>query len=99
MKMTTIEKTEIEIKKIIYKFLKPEEYKLFVFGSRATNNARKFSDYDIGISGSKPISFKKTALIKEALEESDLPFRVDIVDFSMVSSEFKKEALSRIIKL
>jgi len=46
MNKTTIEKPEIEIKKIIYKFLKPKEYKLFVFGSRATNNSRKFSDYD-----------------------------------------------------
>lgn len=99
MKKIIIKKPEQKIKEIICKFLEPEEYKLFVFGSRATEQARKFSDFDIGISGRKPLSFRKIALIKEALEESDLPFKVDIVDFKMVSPEFKKEALSKIKEL
>jgi len=33
------------------------------------------------------------AEIEEALEESDIPYKADIVDFSLVSSDFKKVAL------
>ena len=39
------------------------------------------------------------AEIEEALEESDLPYRVDIVDFSSVSNDFRKVALTKIKKL
>jgi len=38
-------------------------------------------------------------LIDEAFEESDLPFKVDIVDFSLVSDKFRKTALSKIKEL
>ena len=51
----------------------------------AAGKARKFSDYDIGVIGQKPLDFKKIALIKGEFEESDLPYRVDVVDFSTVS--------------
>ncbi len=92
-------KYEQEIKKIIFQFLNPLEYKIFIFGSRANNKARKFSDYDIGIIGKKRVPWFILALIEEQFENSDLPFRVDVVDFSLVSPNFRKVALSKIIKL
>lgn len=99
MKKITTKKPEQEIKSIIYRFLDPREYEIFIFGSQANGQAERFSDYDIGISGKGHLSLKKLSLIREAFEESDLPFNVDIVDFSQVSSRFRKQALSRIIKL
>ena len=99
MKKTNIKKPEQNIKEIIYKFLKPQDYQIFIFGSRVAGEAGEFSDFDIGISGSKHLTLKKLALIKEAFEESDLPYMVDIIDFSTVTPYFKEEALSRIIKL
>lgn len=92
-------KTEKEIKDIIFLFLDKKKYQVFIFGSRALKKAEKFSDYDIGIWGEKPVSDDVLAMIKETLEESDLPYVVDIVDFSLVSPEFKKVALSKIKKL
>jgi len=92
-------KVESEIKKIIFQFLDPKKYKVFIFGSRAKEKARKYSDYDIGISGKRPLPSYLKVLIEEALEESDLPFKVDIVDFSKVSKDFKKVALKNIKKL
>ena len=44
-------KAELEIKKIIFQFLNPKEYQVFIFGSRAKGKAKKYSDYDIGILG------------------------------------------------
>ena len=92
-------KVELEIKKIIFQFLDPKKYKVFIFGSRAKGKARKYSDYDIGILGKRPLPSYLKVLIEEALEESNLPFKVDIVDFSNVSEDFKKVALKKIKEL
>jgi len=92
-------KVELEIKKIIFQFLDPKKYKVFIFGSRAKGKAKKYSDYDIEILGKKPLPSYLKVLIEEALEESDLPFKVDIVDFFNVSEDFKKVALKNIKKL
>ncbi|MDA2935675.1 nucleotidyltransferase domain-containing protein [Patescibacteria group bacterium AH-259-L05] len=94
--MKSAEKT---IKKIIFQFLDPKVHKVFIFGSRATGKAKKYSDYDIGIWSKKPIPSSTKILIEEALEESDLPYNVDIVDFSFVDKKFKDIALSKIKQL
>ena len=91
--------SEKEIRNIIFQFLDPKEYQVFIFGSRVTGKSKKYSDYDIGILGKKTVSWSKVVLIEEALEKSDLPYKVDIVDFSLVSSKFKKVALSKIKRL
>ncbi len=90
-----MKKAEKEIKKIIHSFINSSQYRVFVFGSRATGKAKRYSDYDIGIIGKKPLPSKIKVLIEEALEESDLPFKVDIVDFSQLSSGFKEVALGK----
>ena len=90
---------EETIKEIIFRFLDPKEYKVFIFGSRITRKAEKYSDYDVGIIGKKSVPSVTKVLIEEALEKSDLPYRVDIVDFSLVSSGFRKVALSKIKEL
>lgn len=89
----TQKQIENDIKKIIFKHLSPQKYQIFVYGSRATGRARKWSDYDIGIMGKSPIP--KTLLWKteEELEESDLPVIVRVVDFAKVDKEFKQVAL------
>ena len=92
-------KAEKKIKEIIYRFLDPKEYQVFIFGSRAVGKSKKYSDYDVGIFGKKSVPATKMVLIEEALEESDLPYKVDVVDFSLVSADFKKVALSKIKKL
>jgi len=95
-KKLTFKKAEKEIKKIIFRFLNLKEYQVFIFGSRVTGKAKKFSDYDVGIFGKKPISFETLGLIDEAFENSDLPYIINVVDFSMVPKNFKKIALSKI---
>jgi predicted nucleotidyltransferase len=91
-----IEKT---IKETVFKFLNPRKHRVFIFGSRATGRANKFSDYDIGILSKKPLPFDRLAFIEEAFEESNLPFRVDIIDFSLVSPRFRKIALAKFKRL
>jgi len=92
-------KIEKEIKEIIFRFLNSKEFQVFIFGSRTTGKAKRYSDYDVGIWGKKPVPASTVVLIEEAFEESDLPYKVEIVDFSLVSPEFRKVALSKIKKL
>jgi len=71
----------------------------FIFGSRTTNQAQKYSDIDIGLTPPQPIPLAKICLIKEALENSDIPYLVDLVDFSQTSGNFKSIALKKTIDL
>lgn len=87
------------IKETIARFLDLRKYKVFLFGSRASNNAHKFSDFDVGIKGKKPVPPKILTLIKDILEESNLPYTIDVVDFSSVSKNFEKTALKKIKEL
>jgi predicted nucleotidyltransferase len=61
-----------------------------VFGSRVDGTAAKYSDVDIAIKGREKLSLETRAALRTAFEESDLPFRVDIMDWHGISGEFKK---------
>ena len=91
--------TIAEIKKILFKFLDPQKDRVFIFGSRAIGGARKFSDIDIGVKSEKQIDSLLLSDIEEAFEESDIPYTVDVVDFSQVSDKFKELAEQKIINL
>jgi len=64
--------------------------KVFAFGSRLNNRAKKYSDLDIAIIGSKKLSLRTLGALRDAFAESNLPFRVDIVDWHTVSKEFRQ---------
>lgn len=87
------------LRQIIYKYLPDDSYKAFVFGSRATGRNRKFSDLDLGINGPKPLTPKEYISIQSDLEESDIPYRVDLVDFAKINNKFKQVLNSSIIKI
>lgn len=90
---------EKKVKEVVFSVIPSKEIKVFIFGSRATGNASRFSDIDLGIKGSAPISGVRIAEIKELFEDSNLPFKVDVVDFSRVSKKFSDVATKRIIAL
>lgn len=50
------------------------------FGSRVTGKAKPFSDLDLAIMGDEPLSLETRARLEEAFSESDLPWKVDILD-------------------
>jgi len=87
------------IRQTIRKYLPGEDCKIFVYGSRATGKADKWSDIDVGIKGRERIPFDVLATISEEIRESDLPYMVDVVDFNRVSEKFRKVATRNILKL
>ena len=65
--------------------------KVWLFGSRATGENRPGSDIDIAIDEGTIIDFFRLAQARDALEESAIPYKVDLVDYASVAVEFREE--------
>ena len=84
--------------RILYQHLDTSQYGVFLFGSRARGTARRNSDIDIGIIGKQPLPWLLIEDIQEIMEESDLLYEVDLVDFSQLNDPaFKRFALNNIV--
>ncbi len=63
--------------------------KVWAFGSRATGKrVRRFSDLDLAVGGEE-LPLELLDSLRAALDESRLPFKVDIVDLATVTPEFR----------
>ncbi len=59
------------------------------FGSRVQGTAKPFSDLDLAVMGDVPLDFRQLAALKDAFADSNLPFRVDVVDWATTSEAFR----------
>ena len=84
------------VKQIVLKHVPKNEFAVFLFGSRASSNSNSLSDIDVGIMGTKPLPTLIMADLDSDLEESIVPFKIDLIDFYQVDQAFKDEALSSI---
>lgn len=84
-------------KEIVLRTVQDAPFQVFLFGSRAINSNNKFSDIDIGLLGKAPVPVMLKMQLENVLEESIVPYKVDIVDFFNVSNDFKNQALKHII--
>jgi uncharacterized protein len=70
-----------------------------VFGSRASGRAQQFSDIDLGFIGPVPLPERIQAQLWDALDESDIPYVVDIVDLTTAGAEFRQVAEQAMVRL
>jgi len=63
---------------------------VWAFGSRAKWLAKDTSDLDLCVDAKQALSFVQIGLLKEAFEDSDLPYKVDVVDWATTSESFRK---------
>ncbi len=82
-----------KLKKLTLDVFEGEDVKIILFGSRARRNNQITSDVDIGLLASLKLNKKKEILLKEKVEELNIPYKVDIVDLSDASEDFRDEAL------
>lgn len=87
-----------QAKSIVSAYL-PAGFRLFLFGSRTGEKHHQYSDVDLGVEGPKAVPQQVMTKIADALEESDLPVKVDVVDFSKVAPEFAQIAKQTSISL
>jgi len=63
---------------------------VYAFGSRVEGNEGKHSDLDLAIEGSVSLDLRVRARLREAFEESSLPFRVDLIELCAVDASFRR---------
>ena len=68
----------------------PAAAKVWVFGSRASGRARRFSDLDLAIDAGRPLTLDEAASLADAFSESDLSYRVDVVDWCAIDDRFRR---------
>ena len=71
------------VKAILVKY----PYTFFAFGSRVKGNPRRFSDLDICFVEDIPWNIR--AHIDEDFDESDLPYKVDVIDWNACDKNFQ----------
>ena len=65
-------------------------HKVLVFGSRAVFSAKNYSDLDLAVLGNTPLSLDASSALAESFSESDLPFKVDLVDWASIDPAFRE---------
>jgi len=63
---------------------------VLAFGSRATWTAKDYSDLDLAVMGEEPLSLRTASALDETLGDSDLPFKVDVVDWARTDDGFRE---------
>ncbi len=69
-------------------------YKIILFGSRARRNHRDRSDFDIGVVGKNPLSFRTYYRIGDFLESLPTLYRIDWVDLNRATDKLRENALA-----
>lgn len=83
--------------KILFGILKKySDLKFYVFGSRANNLGREYSDIDIAYSGTTHRDITK---LKNELEESNLSIKVDLVDLNAITEDFRKHIQNEMVEI
>jgi predicted nucleotidyltransferase len=67
----------------------PAGVRVWVFGSRATATARRYSDLDLALEANGPVGLDVIGDLADALSESDLPYKVDVIDLRSVDPTFR----------
>lgn len=87
-----------QIKNMAFSVL-PADSKIGFFGSRVKGSPSKFSDVDLVVLGKTKFPGHVLELVREKMEKSLLPYRVDVVDLNSVSENFRKNIINEIVWL
>lgn len=91
-------KKYIEELKTVFSGLEGGEYKVFVFGSRVKNSSKANSDIDIGVKSDtgEKIDFDLFLNLKTKLDDTNIPYSMDLVDFDRADSDFVEQPFKNV---
>lgn len=81
---------------IIHAILKKYPYDFYAFGSRVKGTHKPLSDLDLCIMNAMPLLEK--AQLQEDFDESDLPFKIDMIQWNDISEDFRQMIKSDLTK-
>ena len=79
-----------EVREVVLRSLGERAATVYLFGSFATGTQHRSSDIDIAIDSGTALPRALLAQLREALEESRVPYRVDVVDLSEADPAFRE---------
>ena len=65
------------------------KHEVWAFGSRATGRAKPYSDLDLALISDRPLPLDLSGRLAEAFSESNLPWKVDLVDWATTDDAFR----------
>ena len=77
----------------------PAGVTVWVFGSRAIWAAKDSSDLDLALEGKSRFSHKVLDALRDAFEDSALPYTVDVIDLNAIGDSFRQIVESQKIRL
>jgi len=81
------------LKDMAREVFKGENVTVILFGSRGRGDHLETSDMDVGILSGRGMNKSKITLFRERIENSNIPYKVDVVDLSRASKEFTQVVL------
>lgn len=80
-----------QLHSILQNHLQDHPARVYLFGSMAAGTFRAGSDCDVGIEPLRDFPAGLLASLRERLEESSIPFPIDVVDLSLASAAFHEQ--------
>lgn len=83
-----------DVRRLVLDTLGNERANVYLFGSWARGEATRLSDVDVAIDAQAPLPRGTLARLRERLEESHVPYHVDVVDLTRATPEFRSRVLA-----
>ncbi len=79
---------QILVRKILEDVIPGRE--VWAFGSRVKGTAKDTSDLDLAVIGDDPLDFRTLGTLRDLFSSSDLPYKVDVLDWSRIDPSFRE---------
>ena len=86
-----------ELRRILREVLGEHGVRVYLFGSWARGEATPISDIDLAIESHVPLPPGTLARLRERLEESRVPYRVEVVELNDVDPAFRQRILKECV--
>src|SRR5699024_585611 len=80
-----------QLRELVTGQLSSEEVRIYLFGSWARQEEKQSSDIDIAIDTDRPLDVRKWNDLIEKIEESTIPYKVDVVDLQHSSPKLVEQ--------
>ena len=98
MGTTEIKKKPGKVRQLICSFFNDRQASIYLVGSWARGEEKRTSDIDVAILSKEPLPVGFLADIAEELEQSDIPYRVELVDLAGMDANKRKAFLEGAIQ-
>ena len=82
------------IRQLVLEELRGQRVRVYFFGSRVKDMPTLGSDVDLANEGLGPENRRIIRQLREKLEESTIPYKVDVIDLDQLDDEFRRSVLA-----